>query len=98
MKTGYQFVTSSAVLGGAGVPVVLYGVSIVDDGAAGTVNFKVTNSSGTIIIKEVTTPSGTSSVKTVEYAGANGVTFPSGCYVEIDGDVSSATVFYDTLK
>lgn len=96
MAVGYQLITADGVLSTSGEPVIIYGIHILSGaGGGGVVNLRSgTAVGGTIIIQEKGT---TSQGKSFSYGGV-GITFPSGCYVDIDANVTSVAVTYKRVK
>lgn len=93
---GFTRITADGVLSAAGEPVIIYGVHILSGaGGGGVVNLRDGSAvSGTILIQEQGTAS---KGKSVSYGGL-GLSFPNGCYVDIDANVTSVTVDYQRVK
>ena len=91
--TGFQVVTSDIVLGASGVPVVVYGMNITSGGGGGGIVIlrNGTSTAGTLLIQE----HGTTSVAVTKDYNGIGIVFPSGCFVDVDANVSAVTVFYE---
>lgn len=96
MAVGYQVITEDGVLSTSGEPVIIYGINILSGGGgAGVVNLRTgTAVSGAIIIQEKGT---TGQGKSFSYGGV-GITFPSGCYVDVDANVTSVTINFKRVK
>lgn len=96
MAVGYQVITEDGVLSTSGEPVAVYGVYILSGaGGGGVVNLRTgTAVGGAIIIQEKGT---TSQGKAFPYGG-KGIVFPSGCYVDVDANVTQVTVTFQRLK
>lgn len=93
---GFQLITSDGVLSASGEPVAIYGVHITSGaGGGGVVNLRSgTAVTDTIIIKEQGVAS---EGKSASYGGL-GIVFPSGCYVDVDANVTSVAVTFKRLK
>ncbi len=96
MAVGFQRITADGVLNTSGEPVAIYGLNILSTGGGGgVVNLRSgTAVGGAIIIQEQGT---TSQGRSVNYGG-NGIVFPSGCYVDVDANVTSVTIAFERLK
>lgn len=91
---GYAQRSDDGVIGDSGAPKVVYGFCLVN-GAGGN---------GVITLRDGTTTGGTAVLVHTSTAGANGgqyvslggvgVTFPSGCFADVDANVATITVFY----
>lgn len=92
---GYQIVTEDAVVNTSGKAVVIYGVSIISDGTAGVVILRNgTSTAGTAVF----TLTGTANKAENFDFGGVGVTFPDGCFVDINAHVTpSCTVWYEVI-
>lgn len=90
--TGYARFTADGAVKSSGAPVCVYGISFLSGGTAGVVILRDgTSTAGTSVIQE----NGViSSGKTENYPG---VVFPSGCFVDIDANVTQVSVFYNSL-
>ena len=90
---GYKLVAADAQIGSG--PVAVYGLNVVSGGSGGSVTLRNgTSASGTAVIIETGTAS---SGVTFSYNGL-GIVFPSGCFCDIDSNVSTATIFYQNLS
>lgn len=94
MASGFQTFTGDAVLHSSGTAVIIYGINLVSGGSGGVVALRAgTDVTGTIVIQE----NGTAGQgKTVSY-GENGIVFPTGCFVDIDANVSFVTISYQVV-
>ena len=94
MGKGYQVVTEDAALDTAGQAVAVYGINIISDGTAGVVSLRGGDVVGDSIVMTLT---GTASTGVYIDLGA-GVTFPSGCFVDISANVTpSCTLVYERV-
>lgn len=89
---GTQLVTADGVVGTSGSPVRIYAIHILSGaGGSGTVQLRSgTGASGTIYVQEA----GTANEGRTVLFGTCGYFFPSGCYADIDSDVTSVAVSY----
>jgi hypothetical protein len=88
----YQLVTADAQLGSGTVAV--YGMHIISGASAGIVTLRNgTSTGGTQIMRETGTADTGYSVN----FGGEGVVFPSGCFVDINADVTSVAVWYEKI-
>lgn len=96
MAVGDQLITGDGVLNTSGEPVAIYGVNILSGaGGGGVVNLRSgTAVSGAIVIQEKGTAS---QGKSFSYGG-KGIVFPSGCYVDVDANVTAVAVSFKRLK
>lgn len=91
-NSGFQALSGSAAIGTSGKAVTIHGVNFVS-GAPGLVILRNgTSASGTAIINQL----GTAGVGTT-FTYEPGIVFPAGCYADIDGNVSQATVWYEKV-
>lgn len=94
MAAGYQLVTTDTAVSGAGIAVTVYGIHLINGGGAGTVILRSGSSTGgTAIISHKGTAASVGN--TFNYPG--GITFPSGCFVDVDASVSSVAVIYEKV-
>lgn len=93
MAVGFQNVTSDAAVKAAGVAVIIHSIHIVSGGSAGVVILRSGSTvSGTQVIKET---GSTSTGKTLNFPG--GIMFGSGCFVDVDANVTSVLVGYERV-
>lgn len=92
---GFSTVTSDQVIGTSGSPVCIYSMNLVSGGGgAGVVALRSgATVAGTVVIQENGV---TSQGKTISY-GEHGVVFPSGCFCDIDANVSFVTILYEAV-
>lgn len=92
---GYQTgTTSDAVVLSSGRAVAVYGVNMASGGTAGNIVLRNgTSSSGTAVL----TITGSISAGTVTHFGGVGITFPSGCFIDVDANVASYSVIYEAI-
>lgn len=94
-KVGFQIRTDDGVINTSGEPIAVYGIHIISGETAGVVILRNgTSTAGTAVIQE----EGTISAGVTFHFGGSGVVFPSGCFVDVDANVSSVTVFYQRVK
>lgn len=93
MGKGYKVITEDGVLHSAGVPATVYGINITSDATAGVVTLRNGSVVGAAAVLVIT---GTASTSTYHDLG-EGVTFPSGCFVDVDANALSVTVVYDVV-
>lgn len=93
-RVGYQVRTTDGVIGTSGTPKDIYGYTFLSGGSAGNIDFHDgTGTTGTQVLDVVGTASQTTTV-TFPY----GLRFPSGCYINLDANVVSLTVFYQEVR
>lgn len=86
--SGDVTLTASAVLITSGSPVRVYSCSWVSGASAGVIQlYNGTDNSGTARISETGT-----ALKSKTANFQNGLLFSSGCYVELDGNISACTL------
>lgn len=84
--------TTDAAVGTAGVSTRVFVIHIISGGTAAVVSLRNgATVSGTIYVTETGT---ISTGKTIAY-GVNGITFPSGCFVDVDTNTTSVLVDYE---
>lgn len=93
---GYSLITEDGAVSTSGEPVAVYGIHILSGaGGGGVVILRDgTSTAGTAIITE----EGTASQGVTFHFGGVGVVFPSGCFADVDANVTSVSVFYKRLK
>lgn len=91
---GSQRITAAGVVGVSGKPTRIFGYTLISlVGGPGTVTlYDGTSTSGTRISLQV----GNAGAQTQVSFGSTGVFFPSGCYADLDSDVSQVTFDYTT--
>lgn len=94
-QIGFSYHTSDSAVGTSGDAVAVYGLHIISTGGGGAViNLRNgTSASATSLVKETGT---VSTGKTIDFGGV-GVVFPSGCFVDVDSNTTSVTVFYEKI-
>ena len=94
MRLGFARLTADGVLNTSGKPVAIHSIHIVSGGTAGVVILR----HGTAVTDTATIQeTGTANTgKTVDF-GAN-IVFPSGCFVDIDANVTYVTIVYETVS
>lgn len=92
-NAGYQVFSADGAVVSSGSEVIVHGINFTSGGTAGVVILRNgTSASATAVIQE----NGIiSSSKTQLYKP--GIVFPAGCFVDIDANVSSATIFYEAV-
>lgn len=96
MPVGYQILIADGAVKASGTPVTVYGMNITSGGGGGGIVIlrNGTSTGGTLVIQE----HGTTSLSlSKDYKGV-GITFPSGCFVDIDANVVNVTIFYEVVK
>lgn len=90
-RVGFTVLTVDGQVGTG--PVAVYGLNLTSGGGASVVALRNgTSTAGTIVIQEKgTTGQG------VSFDYMNGIVFPSGCFCDVDANISSVAVFYKTL-
>ncbi len=88
-NSGTTNLTASGQIGAAAKPIRIFAIHVVC-GTAANASIKDTDSSGTLILKEIGTAN---TGKTVEY-GPTGIYFPNGAYCSFDTNVTSVAVAY----
>jgi len=92
-NSGSQAIVSGtdAVVGRSGKPVRVFAVNFTSDGTAGVLILRNgTSTGGTAFVTENGV---VSSGKTVEY-GTSGVSFPAGCFLDVDSHVTGGVVVF----
>ena len=91
-NAGTSLITADAALNTAGTAVRVFSIHIISGGGGGGV---VNLRSGTVVTSTIwVTETGTVSTgKTFNY-GTQGIWFPSGCFVDVDGNTTSVAVVY----
>lgn len=88
--------TSDVAVLSSGTPVIIYAVNIVcGAGGAGTLQLRNGTADSDTILLQVT---GAASTGTVHDMGGVGLTFPSGCYVDVGSNVTSFTVVFEKIQ
>ncbi len=88
-----QRTTSDTAVLSSGRPVIIYSINIVSGGSAGKVILRNgTSTSGTALLHEVGVAS---AGKTHTYP--SGIVFSSGCFLDVDANVSQTTVSFEAL-
>lgn len=87
-----QLITADTQIA-SGKPVRVHNIHIISGGTAAVVSFKSGGSGGTTYLTETGT---VNTGKTIAY-GSEGIKFPSGLYVDVDGNTSSVAVTYTVL-
>lgn len=87
--------TSDLAVLSSGVPVTVYAVNVVAGGSAGTIQLRNGTSDSASIYLTITSPANTG---TIESFGTAGLTFPSGCFVDVGANVSNFTVVFDKIQ
>lgn len=86
---GYARFTDDGQVGSGAV--IVFGMNIISGATAGVVALRNGTGTGdTIVIQEV----GTSDAGASKHYGGNGIIFPSGCFCDIDANVTAVTVWY----
>lgn len=92
---GSQLVTADAALGASGKAVRVFAMHIISGGVAGIVSLRNgTTASDTAYVTETGTV-GTG--QTFNY-GTQGILFPSGCFVDVDANTTSALVTFNYVS
>lgn len=87
--------TTDAVVGTSGVPTRVFTLHIISDGTAGVASLRNGTSASAVAS---TTETGTASTgKTINY-GTQGMSFPSGCFLDVDTHVTGGVVTFATEK
>lgn len=91
-NAGTQLITADGVVGTSGQPVRVYAIHVISTGGGGAaiVLRNGTTTSGTIYIQH----DGTTSKGTTDRFGTYGMTFPAGCFVDVDANTTSVLVTY----
>lgn len=87
--------TDDGVIGTSGTPKDIYGYQIVS-GAGGGAVVDFHDGTGTTGTK-VLVGTGTADQSVVNNFGGQAIRFPSGCYVNVDANTASITVFYQEV-
>lgn len=95
-KVGYHVRTTDGVIGTSGTPKDIFGYTFLSGGGgAGAIDFH--DGTGTTGTKVIAATGTTSKTTTVDFGGV-GVRFVSGCYINLDANVTSLTVFYKEVQ
>lgn len=94
MGKGSRHITANGELSTSGMPVVLYDVSINSNESAGLVILRNGTSADADVLLSFT---GTASEGISIPLNEDGVMFPNGCYVDIDGNVESVTISFQRI-
>lgn len=87
---GVQRVTADIAVGTAGKPIRVFCINLISGGSASNLVLYNGTSTGGTAWEQV---NGTASQSvTKNYAG--GLRFPSGCFADVDGNISFATISY----
>lgn len=100
MRGGIQTRTTDGVIGTSGKPVRVYGIALESGGTASVAAFYNGTGSGTAANK-ILDVTGTISKKVMAPdLPANGILFPAGCYVDVDGNIGAGgvSVWYEIVS
>lgn len=88
--------TSDVTVLASGTPVIVYAVNIVcSGGGAGTIQLRNGTADTSALLLQVT---GAASTGTVHDMGGVGLTFPSGCYVDVGSNVATFTIVFEKIQ
>ena len=94
MRLGYARLTADGVLNSSGKPVAIRTIHIMSGATPGVVILR----HGTAVTDTATIQeTGTANTGRTIDLGAN-VVFPSGCFVDVDANVTYVTIGYETLS
>lgn len=94
MGKGSRHITANGELSTSGMPVVLYSVSINSNGSAGLVILRNGTSAGADVLLSLT---GVANEGISVPLNEDGLMFPNGCYMDIDGNVESVTISFERI-
>ena len=84
-------ITADGAIGTSGKPVRIYSISLISGGTASVLSLlDGTSAAGT---QQVSLTGTASTGMIANFAG--GLRFPSGCYADVDGNISSATIVFN---
>lgn len=93
-RAAMQRATADAAISASGVPVIVYGVNMVSGATAGVLILRNgTSASATAVIQV----NGVISQGVTKTFGKDGVVFPSGCFADLDTNVTQYTVFFEKV-
>ena len=91
--SGYQYLTTSGVVGVSAQPIIIFGYSITNSGGPASPTF-INGSSGTGLLAFVGDNSQGVATQSRTIALPMGVSLYNGCYISFDSSTSAVTVFF----